>query len=119
MTVRLPKCIIKKDDAPLLVLLLCLCNPFKELFSVCASAAGICPVRAKASAKVGTFSETKNIFKEYFQENTKVFRFYDKTIRKDTAIPYYIIYRETGKWEMGIVEIVEIVEKSKLIEFAG
>ena len=34
--------------------------------------------------------------------------FYDKTIRKNTAIPYYIIYRETG--ERGIVGIVGIEE---------
>ena len=52
--------------------------------------------------------------------------FYDKTMQKNTAIPYYIIYRETGEGgRMGIVGIEEIVkiegiagivEKSKLNE---
>ena len=43
--------------------------------------------------------------------------FYDKTIRKNTAIPYYIIYRETGG--RGMVGIEEIVKIERIKEIEG
>ena len=58
----------------LLVLLLCLCKSFKELFLFYLQ-----PVfRAKADAKVRLFSVPSKFLGNYFSKKRKIFAFYDK-----------------------------------------
>ena len=51
----------------LLVLLVCLCKSFKELFSGCLREES----SSKAGAKVRLFFELTNIFATFFQKNSK------------------------------------------------
>ena len=56
-------------QALLLVLLVCLCNRLKELFSLLPAPAN----RAKADAKVTTSRQTRKLFSDYFATNAKIF----------------------------------------------
>ncbi len=55
-----------------LVLLLCLCNPLKELLTLRLR------VFPKADAKVRTYRQNTKTFRNFFQKNCNVFHFLDK-----------------------------------------